>query len=179
MVDGATGAPLARVLVVVEGTDVSTQTDPAGRFELRVPQGSRRLFVSVVGYALLRRDIEVCRRAPIDVAIALSEGTGTYTETVTVARRTASARPNRRSVAQHLLGSADLQNLRGVLADDPLRAVQVLPGVVVGRRPAQRVHRPRQRLPAHQHDRGRLRDALHPAHGPRRRGLFGLRDRSR
>ena len=31
-----------------------------------------------------------------------------------------------------MLGSADLQNLRGVLADDPLRAVQVLPGVVSG-----------------------------------------------
>ena len=34
--------------------------------------------------------------------------------------------------AQHVLGSADIQNLRGVLADDPLRAVQVLPGVAAG-----------------------------------------------
>ena len=130
VVDGASGAPLGRVLVSVEGTDVSTQTDPAGRFELLVPQGSRRLFVSVVGYALLRRDIEVSS-TPIDLAIALSEGTGTYTETVTVAAdRFAQAEPA--VVAQHLLGSADLQNLRGVLADDPLRAVQVLPGVVSG-----------------------------------------------
>ena len=31
--------------------------------------------------------------------------------------------------SQQMLGSADIQNLRGVLADDPLRAVQVLPGV--------------------------------------------------
>ena len=31
--------------------------------------------------------------------------------------------------AQQVLGSADIQNLRGVLADNPLRAVQVLPGV--------------------------------------------------
>ena len=31
-----------------------------------------------------------------------------------------------------MLGSADIQNLRGVLADDPLRAVQVLPGVATG-----------------------------------------------
>ena len=130
VVDGATGAPLGRVLVSVEGTEVSTQTDPAGRFELRVAQGSRRLFVSVVGYALLRRDIEVAD-TPIDVSIALSEGTGTYTETVTVAGdRFAQAEPA--VAAQHLLGSADLQNLRGVLADDPLRAVQVLPGVVSG-----------------------------------------------
>ena len=34
--------------------------------------------------------------------------------------------------SQQVLGSADIQNLRGVLADDPLRAVQVLPGVATG-----------------------------------------------
>ncbi len=34
--------------------------------------------------------------------------------------------------AQQVLGSADIQNLRGVLTDDPLRAVQVLPGVATG-----------------------------------------------
>ncbi len=39
--DGATGAPLGRVLVSVEGTDVSTQTGDDGRFELRVPFGTR------------------------------------------------------------------------------------------------------------------------------------------
>lgn len=128
--DGATGAPLGRVLVSVEGTEISTQTDPNGRFELRVPHGRNRLFVSVVGYALLRREVDVAA-APVDLAIALSEGTGTYAETVTVAGdRFASAEPT--VAAQHLLGSADLQNLRGVLADDPLRAVQVLPGVVSG-----------------------------------------------
>ena len=34
--------------------------------------------------------------------------------------------------AQQALSSADLQNLRGVIADDALRAVQVLPGVATG-----------------------------------------------
>ena len=34
--------------------------------------------------------------------------------------------------AQQILGSAELQNLRGVLTDDALRAVQVLPGVATG-----------------------------------------------
>ena len=128
--DGATGAPLGRVLVSVEGTDLSTQSDADGRFELRVPFGPARLFVSVVGYALLRRDV-VVSATPADVTIALSAGTGTYTENLTVtADRFAGAEPA--VAAQHLLGSADLQNLRGVLADDPLRAVQVLPGVVSG-----------------------------------------------
>ena len=42
-------------------------------------------------------------------------------------------RPSEAAVArQQTLGSADIQNLRGVVADDPLRAVQVLPGVATG-----------------------------------------------
>ena len=36
------------------------------------------------------------------------------------------------AAVQQTLGSAELQVLRGVLADDPLRAVQVLPGVATG-----------------------------------------------
>ena len=128
--DGATGAPLPRVLVSIEGTDLSTQTDAAGRFELRVPFGTARLYVSVVGYALLRREVVVAA-TPTELALVLSEGTGTYTESVTVAAdRFVGTEPA--VPAQHVLGSADLQNLRGVLADDPLRAVQVLPGVVSG-----------------------------------------------
>lgn len=128
--DAATGAPLGRVLVSLEDGGSSTQTDDAGRFELRAPHGRQRLFVSVVGYSLLRREADVTA-IPLDLTIALSPGTGTYTETVTVAAdRFSPAEPA--VAAQHLLGSAELQNLRGVLADDPLRAVQVLPGVVSG-----------------------------------------------
>ncbi|CAN5712587.1 TonB-dependent receptor [soil metagenome] len=130
VVDANTGAPLGRVLVSIEDGGPSVQTDDAGRFELKIGHGRRRLFVSVVGYGLVRREVEI-GAVPIDLTIPLSEGTGTYTETVTVAAdRFAPAEPA--VAAQHLLGSAELQNLRGVLADDPLRAVQVLPGVVAG-----------------------------------------------
>jgi hypothetical protein len=132
VVDARTGAALARVLVLVEGGGPSTQTDEEGRFRLpAVPPGRRRLFVSVVGYTLIRRDVEVVGGKRLTLTIPVSEGTGTYTENVTVASDR--FRPSDPAVAsQQRLGSADIQNLRGVLADDPLRAVQVLPGVATG-----------------------------------------------
>ena len=132
VVDARTGAGLGKVLVLVEDGGPSTRTDDSGAFQLpRVEAGPRRLYVSVVGYILVRRDVQVERGAALTVTIPLSEGTGTYTESVTVtADRFRPAEPA--VAAQQVLGSADIQNLRGVLADDPLRAVQVLPGVATG-----------------------------------------------
>lgn len=129
VVDARTGAPLERVLVAVEETGVFANTDADGRFELPVAAARVRLFVSLVGYVLVRRDVELAEKSQL--TIPLVEGTGTYTETVTVTGdRFAVAEPA--VPAQHLIGSAELQNLRGVLADDPMRAIQVLPGVVAG-----------------------------------------------
>ena len=132
VIDARTGAGLGRVLVQIEDGGPSTRTDDTGAFQLlRVQAGPRRLYVSVVGYILVRRDVQVERGAALTVTIPLSEGTGTYTETVNVtADRFRPAEPA--VAAQQVLGSADIQNLRGVLADDPLRAVQVLPGVATG-----------------------------------------------
>lgn len=128
VVDSVTGASLPWVLVAVEETDLATHTDANGTFLLgNVPVGRRKLFVSVVGYGLARRDVEV-PASGLELTIPLSEGTAAYTETVVVAAdRFVAAEPAVPS--QQVLGSADLQNLRGVLADDPLRAVQVMPGV--------------------------------------------------
>jgi hypothetical protein len=129
--DARTGAGLSRVRVLVEDGP-STLSDAEGRFELTgVAPGRGRLYVSVVGYILVQREIEVPAGGRLELAIPLSEGTGTYTETVTVSADV--FRVSEPAVAaQQVLGSADLQNLRGVLADDPLRAVQVLPGVATG-----------------------------------------------
>lgn len=132
VVDARTGAGLEKVTVVVEGSGPSASTDETGAFTLAaVPAGDRRLFISTVGYIFVRRDVTVVAGATLDLLIPLSEGTGTYTETVTVAADR--FRPAETTVAsQQVLGSAEIQNLRGVLADDPLRAVQVLPGVTTG-----------------------------------------------
>jgi len=132
VVDARTGAPLDQVLVSVEDVAKSALTGPDGRFAIAdVPPGTHRLRVSVVGYALYRRDLTVEAGEPAPLVIRLSEGTTAYTETVTVTPDVFRAPPEPVPSAS-VLGSAEMQNLRGVLADDPLRAVQVLPGVATG-----------------------------------------------
>jgi hypothetical protein len=131
VLDAATGAPLARVQIVVESTSKSVVTGDDGRFELVAPLGPQRLRAAVVGYAVAVRDVTVDPARPVDLTINLAGGTASYTESVTVsADRFRSADPG--APTQQVLGSADIQNLRGVLADDPLRAVQILPGVATG-----------------------------------------------
>ena len=69
------GRCVLRVLAVEQGTGQAVQTDDRGRFELRgVPAGTRRLFVSVVGYALVQRDVVVAAGGALDVTIPLRKG---------------------------------------------------------------------------------------------------------
>lgn len=131
VVDARTGSPLPGILVAAEDGP-ATQTREDGAFILeQVRPGDIRLYVSAVGYGLVQRTIRVAPGGVAELKIPLSEGAATYTETLTVSgdrfRRSESGVP-----AEHALGSADLQNLRGVVADDALRAVQVLPGVATG-----------------------------------------------
>jgi hypothetical protein len=131
VVDARTGAPLPKVLVAAEGGR-STESASDGTFTLPdLPPGALRLYVSAVGYGLVQRSLNLAPGAVLDVRVPLSEGAATYTEELTV---TADRfrRPDPGVPAQQALGGAELQNLRGVLADDALRAVQVLPGVATG-----------------------------------------------
>jgi CarboxypepD_reg-like domain len=131
VVDAGTGTALSRVVVLEERTGQSVMTDGEGRFELTVPPGPGRLRVSVVGFVLVRREVDVAPGGRAEVTIPVTGGTGTYSETVTV-KADAFRRGDSVSPAQQALDSADIQNLRGVLADDPLRAVQSLSGAATG-----------------------------------------------
>jgi hypothetical protein len=130
VVDARTAAPVvdARVTVVELGTDVVTQAD--GRFAFTaVPPATYTLTVSRIDYAFVRRRITVASET-IDLTIPLAEGTGTYQERITVTPTQTDEAAT--GTATRALGSAALQELRGLVADDPMRAVQALPGVATG-----------------------------------------------
>jgi hypothetical protein len=128
IVDAATGAPLERARVSLDGHAARTRSNAQGRFLLPdLPAGPGVLEVSLVGFALVRRDVVVPAGGTLDLTIRLAEGTGTYTEDVEV---TASAARRETGVASQItIGSADIEELRSTLSDDPLRAVQTLAGV--------------------------------------------------
>lgn len=132
VIEARTGAPLAAVLVKVQSTGQQAFSDADGVFEITdVPVGPQTVLVSVVGYGLVRRDVTVDGTNAVNVTIPVSEGASTYVESVSVGGSV--FREGERGVAtQSVLGSHELLALRGLIADDPFRAVQMLPGVATG-----------------------------------------------
>ena len=138
MIDARTNAPVADALVQLrpekarqDDPERAVQTDASGvaRFT-DVPEGRYLLTVSTIGYIFVRRPVQITAK-PVAVTVPLVEGTGAYQEAVTVG-----AEPIRTiepGVASQMeLGSAALQDLRGIATDDPMRAMQTLPGAATG-----------------------------------------------
>lgn len=124
VIDSSTGEPLVRVRVELAGVRVATNLQ--GGFTLPgIPAGEHELRVSTVGYRPFSASMTVNEEAPF-VEVALFPETLRRSERVTV---TAGAFAEDAPTAVGLVGN-ELKNLASVLADDPLRAVQALPGVV-------------------------------------------------
>jgi hypothetical protein len=132
VVNAQTAAPIADARVMLVELARSVQTGQDGRFQFQnVAPGSYTLTVSLIGYVFVRRHVDVAPGgAALDLTIPLAEGTGAYQETVSVKPAASTAEVGVGS--QQDLGSAALQDLRGVAADDPMRALQALPGVATG-----------------------------------------------
>ena len=126
------GAPVDKVLVRLQDSSRAVTTDDDGRFELdEVSAGSHELYVSAVDFILVKRTLTVEAGGTTDVTIALTDGTGSLTQAVTVVGR---AEPplGKPAPSAQVLQTKDLQQLRGLITNDPLRAIQVLPGVATG-----------------------------------------------
>jgi hypothetical protein len=124
VIDDRTERPIKGVLIYVESQSTVVETDADGRFSMTVPHGRQTITASVIGYALLRTDLEVADGS-WDMTIRLSEGAGAYAERLTVS---GSLRDESGSVpGSTSLHGRELENLRGAVLDDPLRAMQALP----------------------------------------------------
>jgi len=129
VVDARDGAPLARVSVRVQDTGAATTTAADGRFEISdLPGGPHDVVVSAINFSLVRRTVAVPEDAVVDVTVALVAGTGGYSETVNVEAAGKPAEDAAEGVQR--LSSTNLEQLGSVVAADPMRAIQALPGVV-------------------------------------------------
>ncbi len=131
VVDAQTSEPLRGVLVTWREGRRETLTDGAGAFVLGgLSAGSVRLHLGTVGYGVVEK-VLVLRPGEQSVAqVALYPEALKRSESVTV-RAGAFAAAESATTAYDLT-AGELKNLASVFADDPLRAVQALPGVATG-----------------------------------------------
>jgi hypothetical protein len=131
VVDARDGTPLRSVSVRLQGGQ-TTVTGDDGRFELAaVSPGAHELYVSVIDFMLVKRTIVAPSGGVLELTIPVAPGTGTYSEAVTV-RPANEFVPATPAVSEQTLPNSELQQLRGLITNDPFRAVQVLPGVAAG-----------------------------------------------
>jgi hypothetical protein len=129
VVDARGGEALANVAVVLAGAPYRATTDAAGRFHIAgIAPGDYTVNVSTVGYHLAKKAFHLDAGETKEFEVVLSPDTFHQTETV-VARADPFETTRQDAPSTLVLAGTDAKNLGSVLADDPLRAVQGLPGV--------------------------------------------------
>jgi hypothetical protein len=132
VLDSRTAEPISKATVSIRDRKIETRTSETGEFELpAIAPGEIELYVTTVGYALVRKKIEVARDMPLEIEILLGPEVIRRSDEITVTENPfVAAEPA--TVSDHILTQADMRNLTSVLIDDPLRSVQTLPGVTTG-----------------------------------------------
>ena len=129
VVDGHSGEALGSVQVTLVGGPYRATTDPKGKFTIpEVGPGDYVLNVSTVGYHLLKRPFHLDAGDVKDFEAVLTPDTLRQTDTLEV-KSGPFETIHQDSPSTLTLAGNDAKNLASVLADDPLRAVQDLPGV--------------------------------------------------
>ena len=129
VVDARSGEPLAKVKVIVSGTDQETTTDDVGAFTLdNLNPGKIDMYITTVTYGLVKKSVVLQAGDNSDLQIALNEDAAALTENVTVTTAPFESTDSS-AINQQLLNKRELQQLSSVLLNDPIRAAQALPGV--------------------------------------------------
>ncbi len=128
VVDARTGEPVAKVKVIVSGTDLSTTTDENGSFTLEnLSVGQVDLYITTVTFGLVKKTITLKEGDNKDVQIPLNEDAAALTEKVTVVDNPFQTTETS-AASEQMLNKRELQELSSVLVGDPIRAAQALPG---------------------------------------------------
>jgi hypothetical protein len=132
VLDSRTSEPIEKALVSIRDRDIATTTNADGEFELSdVVPGEIELYVTTVGYGLVRRKVTVTAGTPVEIEVLLGPDVLRRVDEVTVTVAPF-VTPEPSTISDHTLTEAELKNLTSVLVDDPLRSVQALPGITAG-----------------------------------------------
>ena len=132
VLDSRTNEPIAKALVAIRERKIETTTNDLGEFEIAdVQPGEVELYVTTVGYAVIRKKIDVTAGTPAEIEILLGPDVIRRSDEVTVTSEPFVS-PIPSTLSDHTLNESELKNLTSVLIDDPLRSVQSLPGVTTG-----------------------------------------------
>ena len=122
--------PLALVQVQLQGTMYRAITGEDGKFRIAgVAPGTYTLQASTVGYYVLRQEFTLAAGETKNLDVVLVASNTGVTNSVDVAADAFEIDQESGAPGFTLQGE-ERKNLASVLADDPLRAVQSLPGVV-------------------------------------------------
>jgi hypothetical protein len=129
VVDARGGEVLANVEISVNPGLTRMLSDAAGHFHLDgLAPGYYSLSAATVGYHVAKYSAHVDAGVITELSVVLSPET--FHQTVTVEARADPFEPSHAdSPGALVLGGNDMKNLGSVIADDPLRSVQSLPGV--------------------------------------------------
>ena len=127
VVDARTGEPVAKVKVIVTGSEASTSTDDKGAFVFSdLPAGEVDLYITSVTFGLVKKSVTL-KAGENELEIVLNEGAAALTEKVTVTT-TPFESEQTNAASEQMLNKRELQELSSVLVGDPIRAAQALPG---------------------------------------------------
>jgi hypothetical protein len=129
VIDLKSGEPIVKAMVAIRSQHLQTVTSATGEFQIdNVLPGRADLYVSAVGFELLRQTLDIQPGVANDVDLLLGQDALKRTESVRVNAGPFSQVHTEAPVEQSLTNT-ELKNLASVLFDDPMRSVESLPGV--------------------------------------------------
>ena len=88
VLDSRTSEPIAKATVSIRDRKIETRTAATGEFELTdIEPGEMELYVTTVGYALVRKKIDISPATPVEIEILLGPEVLKRTDEITVTEK--------------------------------------------------------------------------------------------